>query len=320
MKSQSWLWSLIAVLVLAGGSYGVFVLFGEEPLPQGIVYGNGHIEGREVRIAAEVAGRVIEHHLAEGSKVSAGDTVAVIAPADARDRLRSAQAELASAREVRDGFDSQITTWRHHLKNAEKQRQRIRDLRSRNLASSSDLDQAENAVSEARGRLESLQRQKDAAEEQVAARAAQVALAESQLDKAEVAAPLSGTILIRAVETGEVVDTGQPLATMVNLQQLELKVYVPGDILNRISLGDPARIRVDGLPGDFSAKVGRIDDFAQFTPRDVHMPDERVRMVYGVTLVLDNPADALKPGMPADAWIRWDPDAEWPATLSVPAR
>ena len=55
MKSQSWLWSLIAVLVLAGGSYGVFVLFGEEPLPQGIVYGNGHIEGREVRIAAEVA-------------------------------------------------------------------------------------------------------------------------------------------------------------------------------------------------------------------------------------------------------------------------
>ena len=48
MKSQSWLWSLIAVLVLAGGSYGVFVLFGEEPLPQGIVYGNGHIDVRRI--------------------------------------------------------------------------------------------------------------------------------------------------------------------------------------------------------------------------------------------------------------------------------
>ncbi|MBL3557821.1 MULTISPECIES: HlyD family secretion protein [Marinobacter] len=320
MKSQSWLWSLIAVLVLAGGSYGVFVLFGEEPLPQGIAYGNGHIEGREVRIAAEVTGRVIEHHLTEGSRVSAGDTIAVIDPADARDRLRSAQAELAGVREVRHGFDSQITTWRHHLMTAEKQRQRIRDLRSRNLASSSDLDQAENAVSEARGRLESLQRQKDAAEEQVAARAAQVALAESQLNKAEVVAPLSGTILIRAVETGEVVDAGQPLAMMVNLQQLELKLYVPGDIVTRISLGYPARIRVDGLSGDFSAKVARIDDFAQFTPRDVHMPDERVRMVYGVTLALDNTAEALKPGMPADAWIRWDPDTEWPDPLSVPAR
>ena len=320
MKSQSWLWSLIVVLVLAGGSYGVFVLLGEEPLPQGIAYGNGHIEGREVRIAAEVAGRVIEHSLAEGSKVSAGDTVAVIDPSDARDRLRSARAELAAGREKRDAFDSQIATWRHHLMTAEKQLQRVRELRSRNLASASDLDQAENAVREAQGQLQSLERQREAAEEQVAARAAQVALAESQLGKAEVAAPMSGTILIRAVETGEVVDAGQPLATVVNLQQLELKVYVPGDIVTRLSLGDPATIRVDGLSKDFSAKVGRIDDFAQFTPRDVHMPDERVRMVYGVTLVLHNPADALKPGMPADAWIRWDPDAEWPATLSVPAR
>lgn len=193
-------------------------------------------------------------------------------------------------------------------------------MRARNLASASDLDQAENAVREAEGRLQSLQRQRDAAEEQVAARAAQVALAESQLEKAEVTAPMSGTILIRAVEAGEVVDAGQPLATMVNLEQLELKVYVPGDTVTRISLGDPARIRVDGLSRDLSAKVGRIDEFAQFTPRDVHMPDERVRMVYGVTLVPDNPAGALKPGMPADAWIRWDPDTGWPATLPVPSR
>lgn len=320
MKPQSWLWSLIAVLVLAGGSYGVFVLLEQKPLPQGIVYGNGYIEGREVRIAAEVAGRVVEHSLAEGSKVSAGDIVAVIDPADARDRLRSAQAELAAARETRDAFDSQIATWRHHLMTAEKQLQRVRDLRSRNLASASDLDQAENAVREAQGQLQSLQRQRDAAEEQATARTAQVALAESQLEKAEVAAPMSGTILIRAVETGEVVNAGQPLATMINLGQLELKVYIPGDIVTRISLGDPARIRVDGVSRDFSAKVGRIDDFAQFTPRDVHMPEERVRMVYGVTLVPDNPTAELKPGMPADAWIRWNPDTEWPATLSVSTR
>jgi len=123
-----------------------------------------------------------------------------------------------------------------------------------------------------------------------------------------------------AKEAQDAADAGQPLAMMVNLQQLELKLYVPGDIVTRISLGYPARIRVDGLSGDFSAKVARIDDFAQFTPRDVHMPDERVRMVYGVTLALDNTAEALKPGMPADAWIRWDPDTEWPDPLSVPAR
>ncbi len=318
MKPQSWLWSLIAVIVLAGASYGIFVLLGEDALPEGIIYGNGHIEGREVRIAAEVAGRVVEHKLVEGSKVAAGDTVAVIDPTDATNRLRLARAQLAAAREKRDAHDSQIATWRHHLTTAEKQLQRVRDLRARNLASSSDLDQAENAVREAQGQLQSLDRQRQAAEEQVNAMAAQVTLAESQLAKAEITAPISGTILVRAVEAGEVVQAGQPLATAVDLRQLELKVYVPGDVISRLRLGNPAKIRVDGLSRDFVARVERIDDFAQFTPRDVHMPDERVRMVYGVTLVPDNPTEALKPGMPADAWIRWDSNIAWPAPLAVP--
>ena len=78
------------------------------------------------------------------------------------------------------------------------------------------------------------------------------------------------------------------------------------------------RVRVDGLERYFTAKVSRIDDFAQFTPRDIHMPDERQRMVYGVTLILDNTDNELKPGMPADAWIRWDTTAEWPELLMVP--
>ena len=134
-----------------------------------------------------------------------------------------------------------------------------------------------------------------------------------------VAAPCVCAVLLRAVETGEVVAAGQPLALIVDLNRLELKVYVSANHLNRLHLGDEARIRVDGVDREFVANVSRIDDFAQFTPRDVHMPDERQRMVYGVTLALDNPDGLLKPGMPADAWIRWDATQQWPASLPVPA-
>ena len=48
------------------------------------------------------------------------------------------------------------------------------------------------------------------------------------------------------------------------------------------------------------------------------MPDERVRLVFGVTLAIDNPDGVLKPGMPTDAWILWQPDAGWPERLFVP--
>ena len=63
--------------------------------------------------------------------------------------------------------------------------------------------------------------------------------------------------------------------------------------------------------------MARVDSQAQFTPRDIHMPDERVRLVFGVTLALENEDGRLKPGMPADAWIRID-DVAWPERLPIP--
>jgi len=100
---------------------------------------------------------------------------------------------------------------------------------------------------------------------------------------------------------------------------VRLKVYVAEHDLGKLHLGDEARVRTDAFPGRYlTASVSRIDSEAQFTPRDIHMPDERVRLVFGVTLALDNPSGELKPGMPADAWVRWRPATAWPAVLTVP--
>ncbi len=77
-------------------------------------------------------------------------------------------------------------------------------------------------------------------------------------------------------------------------------------------------MRVDAFPERyFDAQVIRIDDYAQFTPRDIHLPEERTRMVYGITLALESADGTLKPGMPADAWIR-SSETEWPTSLPVP--
>ncbi|MTI64848.1 efflux RND transporter periplasmic adaptor subunit [Methylophaga sp.] len=318
VKKKSWIWSLMVIVLIAVTSYAFFLLTDRTPLPEGFVYGNGHIEGRDVKVAAEREGRVLQHSLVEGESVTAGDVLVEIDPSDAEDLIRATEAELTSLKENIAAIDNQLSTWRHHVETAERQLQRVRSLQAKKLASQHDIDTAENAVKEAQGQLQVLRNQRKSLNAQVEAANARVSLAESQRDKLEVTAPLSGTVLIRAVETGEIVSAGQPLAVIVDLGRLELKVYVSTHNLNRINLGDDARIRVDGLERYFTAKVSRIDDFAQFTPRDIHMPDERQRMVYGVTLILDNTDNELKPGMPADAWIRWDTTAEWPELLMVP--
>ena len=109
------------------------------------------------------------------------------------------------------------------------------------------------------------------------------------------------------------------LQHLVDLSRLELKVYLAVNELGKIRLGDQARVRVDAFPEEpFEAQVARVDEYAQFTPRDIHVPDERTQMVYGVTLALGNAERRLKPGMPADAWIRFD-DVPWPERLPIPA-
>lgn len=147
----------------------------------------------------------------------------------------------------------------------------------------------------------------------------EIDLLDNQMSKTRITAPLTATVLIRAVEPGEFVQPGQPLVTMLDLTSAEVRVFIPESRIGQVELGAPARLRVDAFPDRlFEARVARVDQTAQFTPRDIHMPDERVRLVFGVVLVIDNPDGVLKPGMPADVWILWQPDAGWPDRLFVP--
>lgn len=123
----------------------------------------------------------------------------------------------------------------------------------------------------------------------------------------------------KGIEVGELAAPGRNIAVLVDMNDLELKVYLPEAVIGNIKLNDPARVRVSAFPDRyFEACVKRVEQRAQFTPRDINMPEERVRMVFGVVLALANPDGHLKPGMPVDTWIRWDADREWPEHLVVP--
>lgn len=318
---RSWIWPLLGLLLVSGVSYGIFRATRPADLPDGFLYGNGHIEGTEIRIASEVPGRVTEHALTEGEPVSRGQTIVVIDAETSRQELRAREGELAALRDSRAAIDSQTSIWTHHVETAGRQLERARRLRASGVASDEVVEQAEDALREAEGQLGNLRARRDALDGEIASAEARVRLAETQLGKTEITAPLDGTVLIRAVEVGEVVQAGAPLALIVDLERLELKVYVPERNLGKLQLGNAARLRVNAFPERyFDARVARVDDYAQFTPRDIHVPEERTRMVYGVTLALANADGHLKPGMPADAWIRWDGTKDWPARLPVPVR
>lgn len=316
--TKTWLWTPALLIVLAAVSYGVFRYMSPTPLPPGLLYGNGHIEGTEVRVAGEVPGRIVESRLVEGRTVRKGDLLVRIDHRDLRIRLAQAQAEQVALEGEKSRLIEELTTARHHLETTQSDVRRYRDLQERGTASPQRLDQAENAFQEARGGVTSLQARMAETDARLEAARQNTQFIQTQLEKTEVRAPIDGTILVKSIEAGEFIAPGQTAAVLVDLSRLELKLFIPEKDIGKIKLGDPARVRTDSFPDrTIDATVARVDQRAQFTPRDIHMPEERVRMVFGVTLVLDNPGGELKPGMPADAWVRWQQDSPWPARLVV---
>lgn len=316
---KTWLWTLAALFALAGLSYALFLWLAPPALPEGFLYGSGRIEATEVQITAEVTGRVLESNLVEGSALAGNEVLVRLDETDLRTRLKQAEANAAAAARAQAREAEQLGAWRHHLQTARADLARYRKLRASGDVSAQMLDQAENRFREAQGQVEALA----AAEAQAAAgreaAAREVELLRSQIDKTIVRAPIAGTVLTKGVEVGELATPGRVIAVLADLSQLEFKVYIPERELAKIRLGDPARVRVGAFPDRyFEARVARVDPRAQFTPKDVHMPDERARLVFGVTLALKSSEGYLKPGMPADAWIRWEPTAEWPERLAVP--
>ena len=307
------------MVAVAGGSYSLYAWLRPQPLPQQILYGNGHIEGTEIRVAAEVGGRVIKSDLHEGKTVTRGDPLVQLDDAELKLKLARAQAEIDALRGERQRVERELEVWKHHRRVAEVDLARYRELKVTGAATPQRLEQAENEAREARGRVASLSAQIDAAEARIVAARRATDLVQYHLEKTRVVAPISGTVLTKTAEVGEYLQLGGAVAILVDLSRVDLKIYLPEKDIGKLKLDLPARIRVDAFPDRvFAARLAQIDQQAQFTPRDIHMPEERTRMVFGVKLSLDNRERVLKPGMPADAWILWQSEATWPERLFVP--
>lgn len=187
----------------------------------------------------------------------------------------------------------------------------------------SDRESAESGVTQARKLLEDAllgpSRLQAKAEELKAVAAlmqqTEAALAEirSIENDLSVRSPIEGVITVKSINPGEVVASGTPLYSVIDLDALYLKVYVPEKEIGKLRRGLSARIYIDALPETpFDGTVTYIASRAEFTPKEVQTPDERVKLVYAVKVALNrNLGHRLTPGIPADAIIRWKDDAAW---------
>ena len=126
----------------------------------------------------------------------------------------------------------------------------------------------------------------------------------SQVNDLTIHSPIRGVVVTRSVEPGTVVSPGKVLLTVLDLNTVYMRAFVPEGDIGKVRVGQSARVYLDSAPDRaLTAHVTAIDTEASFTPENIYFKSDRVQQVFGIKLAIENPNGFAKPGMPADGAI-----------------
>ena len=301
---------ILIVLVLFVGLSLYF--FKKQEKPRGLLIFHGRVEGKEINIGSKVQGRIIRLYKRESDPVKKGELLAELRPDEYLAMLYSAQKEVQAAEETVLMAQSYLLKYQANVEQAKKDLERYRALFQEGLVSKRDLEIAELNYISALAELKVNERYAAQAKAKQSSALQRLKEVEVYFRETKIYATADGVILSKVAEEGEVVNPGQVIYNMVDLNKLYIKVYIPEPELGKVKLGQQARVYVDAYPDRyFNGTLTRVYEQAEFTPKNVETKDERVKLVFGAEVSVENPEGLLKPGMPADVVLKIDPKAEW---------
>jgi len=301
----------------------------------------GYVEATEVRVSAQVGGRILELKAAEGDRVKTGDVIARLDTADAQlalqrataDReqadaqlallragsrvedIRQAQAQLQStqndvhaAQAELDAATADVERFENLLRaNAGSVKQRDdaitrRDVASARVRAAQDRAQAASDLV-AKLKAGSRPQEIEAGRARVASADAQIATLKKAISDAVVASPVGGIVTSKLLDAGEMAAPHVPIVVVTDLDHAWANVYVDERMVPQLRIGQGAAILTDAGQR-LNGAITFISPKAEFTPRNVQTAEERSKLVYRIKITADNHDGILKPGMPVEAELQ----------------
>jgi HlyD family secretion protein len=263
----------------------------------------GNFEAREVVVSAQASGQLRWFTPVEGVKLAGGAIVGLVDTTQL-DLERAQDVAQRAATEARvTAASGQVGIYESQLAVARRALERTRRLFDQKAATAQQLDQAERDYRTLVAQIDAARAQRQSVAREVTASTAKVAQIHDRISKSQVANPEAGTVLATYARAGEVVQPGQPLYRIANLDTLILRAYVAEKQLASLKLGQQVQVHVDrgdGTQLTMPGVVSWVSAKAEFTPTPVQTRDERADLVYAVKVNVANPRGMLKIGMPAD--------------------
>jgi HlyD family secretion protein len=330
MKAQPKLIARAVIGVLALSTVGYYAyseVIGE--VAEDSFYGS--VDVRSVSVGFRVSGRVVEVLVDEGDRVTAGQILARL-DAEPYRRMRDESLAVRDAAAARLAFlerghtrdtvakaAAQLEEFKAALENAKRIEARASELHRTGAVSQRTLDDAQTGRAEATARVRAAEHaladlRKGYREEEIAEARANLAHAEAafarmqlQLDDAVLKAPDAGIVQTRAIEPGSFVNAGAVGLVLSKTDEAWVRAYVTEPQLGETVPGARVAVYTDSRTQPYEGRIGSVSPRAEFTPRNVETTDLRTSLVYRVRVLIDEPDDALRQGMPVSVRLSTEP-------------
>ena len=268
-----------------------FIIYGAIPLLAASCGGDGDFdatgtfEATEIVVSAEAAGRMLR----AGRQVGAIDTVQLYLQKLQLERQR------ASVRSGRPDIGKQAASLREQIAKQQTERRRVENLLKDGAATTKQLDDIDAQLKVLGGQLDALlstlENNAVSIDENSSAIELQIAQVEDRLAKCRIVSPVTGTVLAKYAEAGELASVGRPLMKVADLDRIYLRAYFTSDQLADLRLGQEVTVTAD-FGGerqlDYPGRIVWIASESEFTPKTVQTRNSRAGLVYAAKIAVEN--------------------------------
>ena len=255
----------------------------------------GTFEATEVIISSEAAGRILSFDIEEGMAINADEPLAVIDSVQLHLQRSQLEAQLSALLNSRPDVQTQVASLREQIATLKVEQRRIENMLRDGAATEKQKDDVDSQIrileSQLSATLSTLNTNTSTINSNAEAIRVQISALNDRIGKCRAVSPISGTVLVKYAQEGELATVGKPLVKIADLGNIYLRAYFTSDQLASIKLGDEVTVIAD-FGGeeryDYVGRVAWISPESEFTPKTIQTKDSRANLVYAVKIAVEN--------------------------------
>lgn len=263
----------------------------------------GTFEAVETVVSAQTNGIIKEFKIEEGQELKSGQLIGYIDTLQLSLKKKQLLAQMSAVIKKKPNISVEIAALKEDLKQAKRDQIRIANLVKADAATHKQLDDATSHVSILQKKIDAQQTSLGIStaslDQEAIALEVQIDQINDLIEKSKIINEVDGNVLSKYAEENELASTGKALYKIANLKNIILKVYVTGNQLVKIKVGQKVSVFVDADEKKYNTYDGIIEwisDKAEFTPKTIQTKEERANLVYPIKIKVKNDG-LLKIGM-----------------------